>query len=291
MKSIQKLLADAKLASSKISKLESQKDRINKKHDAEKQKNYFAESDEKSVIEKKYAVQRSKIEDENESTNNTYNNSIDGLDVLVTDVKKTIYFLKTVKKDSPFDAGKIIGYGTYRNEPSKVSRLYAYKDDDDLLYLSYILYEVNRPKNKFALAIVGHSKIGSRDSSSMVTKILELPYTYGAHLRDDANANILVDVKYLPTFGGAKNYAQNNPIEKVLKKFLSQFEVAKKECLETVKNYDLKDFEEYRIQEAAKYFEHNSRNLEYYAKKHNIKKDSWKKLTKSEKIKISGDVA
>jgi hypothetical protein len=287
MKSVQKLLADAKSASNKISKLESQKDRINKKHDAEKQKMYFAVSDEKSVIEKKYITQRSKIEDENESTNN----SIDGLDVLVTDVKKTIYFLKTVKKDSPFDAGKIIGYGTYGNEPSKVNRLYAYKDDDDLLYLSYILYEVNRPKNKFALAIVGHSKIGSRDSSSMETKILELPYTYGAHLRDDAHANILVDIKYLPTFEGAKNYAQNNPIEKVLKKFLSQFEVTKKECLETVKNYDLKDFEEYRIQEKGKYFEHNLRSFEYYAEKYGIKKDSWKKLTKSEKIKFLGDVA
>ena len=288
MKTSQKLLADAKSASNKISKLESQKDKINKKHDTEKNKIYFAESDEKSVIEKKYTAQRSKLEDENELTNNTYNNSIEGLHVLVTDVKKTVYFLKAAKKENPFDAGLLKNYERY-NQKSQVSRLYA--QNDEFLKLSYVVYDANRPKNKIALCIVGHSMIGSHDSSNLEGKILDLPYSYGCHLRDDGHANIIHMVKHVPTIEDAKKYAKNNPIEKVLKTFLKKYEIVKQECIETNKNYDLKDFEEYRLDETKKYFENNSRLLSHYTERLGIKKDVWEKLTMKEKRIILEDMA
>lgn len=152
------------------------------------------------------------------------------------------------------------------------------------------MYETDRPKNKFALCILGCCKLGSHDSSDLSGRILDLPYAYGCHLQKDGNANIVHMVKHLPTQEAAKQYALNNPITKVLKKFLAQYKLVKQECIEASKNYQIKDFEAYRLEKARKYFENNSRVLSHYAERQGIKKDSWQKLTMPEKRKIMEDL-
>lgn len=283
MESALQLLADAKSASNKISKLRSQKDKVNEKHDKIKQKIWSDENDEKNQLEKKYNNQRSKADDENEKTVKDFDNSIDTLYNSVSNVEKTIYFLRKVTKENTFDASQIKGYQRY-GQKGDVSRLYAH--NEEFLKLSYVTYETDRPKNKFALCIVGQSNFGSHDSSDLEGRILDLPYTYGCHLQKDGNANIMRLVKHLPTKEDVKEYAKNNPIEKVLKNFLVKFEAVKKEALEIKENYDLKDFEEYRLEKTRKYFENNSRLIEHYAERCGIKKDSWQKMNLTEKRKI-----
>jgi len=283
MKSSLQLLADANSASNKISKLKGQKDKVNEKHDKVKQKIWSDENDEKNQLDKKYRTQRTKADDENEKTVKDFDNSIDSLYNSVSDVEKIIYFLRSVNNENTFDASEIKAYQKY-GQKGDVSRLYAH--NEEFLQLSYVMYETDRPKNKFALCIIGQSNFGSHDSSDLEGRILDLPYSYGCHLQKDGNANIMKLVKHLPTKEDVKEYAKNNPIEKVLKNFLAKFETVKKEALESKKNYDLKDFEEYRLEKTRKYFENNSRLVEYYAERFGIKKDSWVKMNLTEKRKI-----
>jgi len=154
------------------------------------------------------------------------------------------------------------------------------------LNLSYIMYEVNRPKNKVALCIIGECELGGYGYGDYETKVLKLDYTYGCHLREHRGANFIREVKFFPNDVQAKEYAQKNPIEKVLKNFLSKYESVKNECIEINKNYSLDDFEEYRLQLAKKYFDSTSHHLGYFAEHHNIKKTVWSKLTITEKRKV-----
>ena len=94
----------------------------------------------------------------------------------------------------------------------------------------------------------------------------------------------------VPRFNKHQQSKKNNPITKVLKKFLAEYQLVKQECIETTKNYKIEDFEAYRLEKARKYFEHNSRVLSHYAERHGIKKDSWEKLTMPEKRKIMEDL-
>jgi len=283
MKTAKQLLTDANSSENKITKLRKQKEIQEEKISKSSQSLQSHQYDEVHKVEDKYRALQKILEDKKEKDDELFKKEFDDLDISRNNLRKTIYFLRAVKKEKTFDAGKITNSEHYGLSP-RVSRLYAYKDE--FLYLSYIMFNVNRPKNKVALCIIGHSKLGGYGYGDYEKSILELDYTYGTHLRDQAGANFIHEVKFLPDDVSAKEYAQKNPIEKVLKNFLSKFELVKKECIEINKNYCLEDFEEYRLGLAKKYFDGTSHHLKYFAEHHNIKKTVWSKLTITEKRKV-----
>ncbi len=284
MKTVKQLLTNANLSENKISKLEKQKEIQDKKISKVNQVIYSNQLNEVRKVEKKYQTQRRKLDDQKEKDDELHNKQVEELKIAKTNLRKTIYFLRAAKKEKSFDAGKIINSEHYGLSP-KVSRLYAYFDE--FLYLSYIMYDVNRPKNKIALCIIGHCKLGGRGYGEFEKDILELDYTYGgASLRSDAGANFIHEVKFLPDRESAKKYAEKNQIEKVLKNFLAKYESVKNECIEINKNYTLADFEKYRLEKAKKYFNSHNHNLKYFAEHYNIKKTVWEKLTITEKRKV-----
>lgn len=283
MKTTKQLLSDANSSSNKISKLEKQKEIQEEKISKSSQSLQSQQYDETHKVEKKYRALQKILDNKKEKDETQFEKEFDDLDLARNNLRKTIYFLRAVKKEKLFDAGKITNSERYGLSP-KVDRLYAYKDE--FLSLSYIMYDVNRPKNKVALCIIGYCKIGGYGFREFTNDILELDYTYGCDLRDQAGANFIHEVKFLPDQESAKEYARKNPIEKILKNFLSKYEVVKKECIEINKNYSLADFEEYRLGLAKKYFDSTSHHLKYFAEHHNIKKTVWEKLTITEKRKV-----
>ena len=283
MKTAKQLLFDAKSSSNKISKLDKQKEIQDKKISKSKQSLYSHQLDETHKVEEKYRDLKKILDDKKEKEDDLHKNQVEKLNVARTNLRKTIYFLRAFKNEKIFDAGKITNSENY-GLSAKVSRLSAYTDE--FLSLSYVKYFVNRPKNKVALCIIGYCKLGSYGNGDFETKILELDYTYGCHLRDHAGANFLREVKFFPDEESAKKYAIQNPIKKVLKKFLAKYELVKNECIEINKNYSLEDFEQYRLEKAKKYFNAHNHNLKFFAQHYNIKKTVWEKLTISEKRRV-----
>ena len=283
MKTAKQLLSDANSSENKITKLRKQKEIQEEKISKSSQSLQSHQYDEVHKVEDKYRAIKKLLEDKKEKDDELFKKEFDDLDISRNNLRKTIYFLRAVKKEKTFDAGKITNSEHYGLSP-KVSRLYAYKDE--FLYLSYIMFNVNRPKNKVALCIIGHSKLGGYGYGDYEKSILELDYTYGCDLRDHRGANIIREVKFFPDDKLAKEYATKNPIEKVLKNFLSKYEAVKKQCIEINKNYSLADFEEYRLGLAKKYFDGTSHHLRYFAEHLNIKKTVWSKLTITEKRKV-----
>jgi len=283
MKTANQLLSDAHTSENKISKLDKQKEIHDEKISKSTQSLHSHQYDETHKIEEKYRTLQKILDDKKEKDDTQFKKEFDDLDIARNNLRKTIYFLRAVKKEKTFDAGKITNSAHY-GLSTKVSRLYAYSDE--FLYLSYIMFDVNRPKNKVALCIIGHCKLGGYGYGDYEKSVLELDYTYGCHLRDQAGANFIHEVKFLPDQESAKKYAQQNPIKKILKNFLLKYESVKKQCVEINKNYSLADFEEYRLEKAKKYFDSTSHHLGYFAEHHNIKKTVWEKLTLTEKRKV-----
>lgn len=283
MKTTKQLLSDANSSSNKISKIEKQKEIQEEKISKSSQLLHSQQYDETHKVEDKYRALQKILDNKKEKDEAQFKKEFDDLDLARNNLRKTIYFLRADKDKKIFDAGKITNSEHYGLSP-KVNRLYAYKDE--FLSLSYIMYNVNRPKNKVALCIIGYCKIGGRGYGEFEKDVLEVDYIYGSHLEDQAGANFIHEVKFLPDQESAKEYARKNPIKKVVKNFLSKYELVKKECLEISKNYSLADFEEYRLGLAKKYFDSHNHNLSFFAEHHNIKKTVWEKLTITEKIKV-----
>lgn len=283
MKTVKQLLSDANSSSNKISKLEKQKEIQDEKISKSSQSLHSQQYDETHKVEDKYRALQKILDNKKEKDDDLHKKQVDDLDIARNNLRKTIYFLRAVKKEKTFDAGKIINSQHYGLSP-KVSRLYAYKDD--FLNLSYIMFDVNRPKNKVALYIIGECKLGSYGYREFETNVLELDYTYGCDLREHRNANFIREVKFFPDDKLAKEYATKNPIEKILKNFLVKYELVKNQCIEINKNYTLADFEEFRLGLAKKYFDSTSHHLGYFAEHLNIKKTVWSKLTIIEKRKV-----
>lgn len=283
MKTAIQLISNANSSKNKIKVLRNKKDKSEEKLDGIIYQIRSEEREEIQKIDKIYTSKRQKVEDQKEKEDKVHDEKVDELYHSITNLEKTIYFLRAAKKENRFDAGKITNYEHY-GLSKQVSRLSSYSDD--YMKLSYVMFDVNRPKNKVALWILGDSKLGSYGYNEFGTKILELDYSYGCGLREQGGANLIHEVKYFPERETAKKYAIDNPIEKVLKNFLKKYELVKQECIKTNKNYDIADFEKYRMEKAKKYFESHTPHLKYFEEHYGIKETKWSKLTITEKRKV-----
>lgn len=113
----------------------------------------------------------------------------------------------------------------------------GYLFNDEFMKIKLYLFENTKPKNQYRLAAVGKTLFYKES-------ILSLPYCYGVDLNTmNAGFNIVKGLRDLPEINDIKAWLAKNR-EKILQKEIKQYKQVKEEYQETIKNYDIKDFEE-----------------------------------------------
>ena len=155
---------------------------------------------------------------------------------------------------------------------------------DDCLDLRLLIFENDRPKNKYTVAIAGASKFieshWNRDG------LLELPYSYGFGV--DCDGNIQRDITHLPTLDAARKYVKTRNIRKLMKDFFERYDKVHEEYQEICQKYALKDFAEILEEQFKSYWTHGLTWSSHDAilKKHGIDTDDVEKMTPEHLLRL-----
>jgi len=199
-------------------------------------------------LERQQDLETGKLEDVIDSSEEKTNSTIDELSSPMNKTDRTMYYLRRAGKTLDITYADSI-----KNKSDEHQELIEKYSDGTTISLQMHLVENGRPTNKYSLVIVGECLLGGRDHDE---KILELPYEYmGWRSRFDcSHNNIQVASKHFKTIEEAKKYAANNNIQKILKKFFTQYNVIKKEYDDANSKYNISDFEEIFRDEFSEYW-------------------------------------
>jgi len=161
---------------------------------------------------------------------NIKNQEREKLEGVIFKVRRIIEFLKIEKTDLNFRAYSYNGYEREKNFLKPIDTI-----SDDFKKIQVFIYGNGKPKNKFALCVVGMT-IFNKD-------FLELPKSYLSINKEDGYFNIEKWIKDLPTEKELKIYYEKNK-DKILKDFLEEHKKIEKEYLNILENYSIEDFEE-----------------------------------------------
>jgi len=110
---------------------------------------------------------------------------------------------------------------------------------DEFLKAVIVIYENDKPKNKYSLVVVGRCRFGGQSEDR---HILELPRAYTCvYTKDNGYFNIEIALKDLPTVEELKIYLEKIK-RKLLKDFMYEYQTTKLELLEVKEKYKIDDF-------------------------------------------------
>ncbi len=145
-----------------------------------------------------------------------------------------------------------------------------YLFNDDLLKIRLFIAENDKPKNKYSLIAYGKTIFYG-------DKIITFPYSYGGvHINKKEHFRIDITLKDSYDVETLKLYVLRNK-DRILQEFIEQYQEVKKEYLETIKKYSLKDFKEFEIfKEHRELSNEQQTNLrKEYLKSENKKEWEW----------------
>ena len=154
---------------------------------------------------------------------------------------------------------------------------------DDCIDLRLLIFENDRPKNKYSVGIVGTSKIGSWNYGE---NILELPHKSIWGLTFYGNIEYVVT--HLPTLDEARKYAKARNIRKMLKDFFERYDKVHEEYQQVCQKYTLKDFADILEEWFKIYWTRSLRSWdrEDKLKKHQIGTDDIEKMTPKQLVRL-----
>ena len=197
-------------------------------------------------LEGQMYVETKKLKDEIDSTQNKTNSTIEQLSSPMNKTERVMYHLR--RAENTLDVTYADSIKNSRDRHLELIEKYS----DSTISLQMHIAENGRPTNKYSLVIVGECLFGERSDD----KILKLPYEYlGWRDRFDcSDNNIQVAAKHFKTIQDAKKYAANNNIQKILKKFFTQYDTVKAEYAEANSKYNISDFEEIFREQFSEYW-------------------------------------
>ena len=149
-------------------------------------------------------------------------------------IDRIIAFLRAGQKD--LDTARLDKMGARRGKHLEIVESLT----DDCIDLRLLIFENDRPKNRYTIAIAGTSKIGG---TGYKESILDLPQEYVSGL--DFSGNVLHEGMHLPTLDAARKHAKARDIRGMLKGFFKEYDKVHEEYRQACQKYTLKDFSEF----------------------------------------------
>ena len=155
---------------------------------------------------------------------------------------------------------------------------------DDCIDLRLLIFENDRPKNKYTVSIAGMSKFF--ESHWNCGGLLELPRSCGFYI--DNFGDVHGEITHLPTLDAARKYVKTRNIRKLMKDFFERYDKVHEEYQQVCQKYTLKDFAEILEEQFKGYWTHNVAwsYRDDLLKEHGIDTDDVEKMTPEQLLRL-----
>lgn len=225
-----------------IERLDKNLDKFRKVKEDEIQKAWSKNNDELRDLERKHNTIIEKIKDQKESGEDEIKEAQRQLYEHIESVNKIIYLLK-VQQEIMHETNPFVD--TTQNSELLESF------DDGMMKMILSVHEINRPKNKYELYVLGYSRVG-RSDGYLEGRTLKLPYAYGLSIGNRSHYNLAHIVKHFTTLEEVKAYHGKNSLQKIMKEFFTRYNAMKIEYQQTITQYKMSDFQDMINQEITK---------------------------------------
>jgi len=155
---------------------------------------------------------------------------IEGLQVVINQVRRIFDFLRVEVKDLAIDDDDVKSYRDRAKENL------GYLFDDDYLKIKLFIVENEKPKNKFSLIAMGRCLFGEH--------LLKLRSGYVTCVHTGHGYNIEVGIKDMPSVAELQPWLGDSRRQQLITGFTSDYEKVKAEYLDVIEQHTPEEFKE-----------------------------------------------
>ena len=237
-------------------------EKIKKQNDTRSREMYYKYEDMLYNLKTKQSREIDKIEDSTKLHEKKMNELCNVLTESERRLNRILYFL--IRSKRVLDPGmfKKIRPTGYNSEKKYLEEIEQYTDNDCIDLRMYIA-ENSRPKNKYSIVIVGHSKLGGRTDD-----VLRYPRKWASAVHTPGTESIEFGDKVFYSIKKATEYHKKHGIKDVMGDFIRQYESVRAAYKHVCKTYSLDDFADALNQKFEKYWNDQGQ----YSQKETLKK-------------------